>query len=48
MSILGAMSTRGMIATMTNEEATDTDIFLAYIWIMSCVCNFGLATCGDG
>jgi transposase len=31
MTILGAMSTRGMIATMTIEEATDTDIFLAYL-----------------
>jgi len=27
LTILGAMSTRGMIATMTIEEATDTDIF---------------------
>jgi transposase len=31
MTILGAMSTRGMVATMTIEEATDTDIFLAYL-----------------
>jgi len=31
MTILGAMSTRGMIATMTIEEATDTEIFLAYL-----------------
>ena len=31
LTILGAMSTRGMIATMTIEEATDTDIFLAYL-----------------
>jgi transposase len=31
MTILGAMSLRGMIATMTIEEATDTDIFLAYL-----------------
>jgi transposase len=30
-TILGAMSTRGMIATMTIEEATDADIFLAYL-----------------
>lgn len=30
-TILGAMSTRGMIATMTIEEALDTDIFLAYL-----------------
>jgi transposase len=31
LTILGAMSTRGMIATMTIEESTDTDIFLAYV-----------------
>jgi len=31
LTILGAMSTRGIIATMTIEEATDTDIFLAYL-----------------
>lgn len=31
LTILGAMSLRGMIATMTIEEATDTDIFLAYL-----------------
>jgi transposase len=31
LTILGAMSLRGMIATMTIEEATDTDIFLAYM-----------------
>jgi transposase len=31
MTILGAMSLSGMIATMTIEEATDADIFLAYI-----------------
>ena len=31
MTILGAISTRGMIATMTIEEATDTEIFLAYL-----------------
>ena len=31
LTILGAMSTRGMIATMTIEEATDTHIFLAYL-----------------
>jgi transposase len=28
---LGTMSPCGMIATMTIEEATDTDIFLAYL-----------------
>ena len=31
MTILGAMSLRGMIATMTIEEPTDADIFLAYL-----------------
>jgi transposase len=31
MTILGAMSLNGMIATMTIEEPTDTDILLAYI-----------------
>ena len=31
LTILGAMSTRGMIAAMTIEAATDTDIFLAYL-----------------
>jgi transposase len=30
-TILGAMSLGGMIATMTVEAATDTDIFLAYL-----------------
>ena len=29
--MLGAMSTWGMIATITIEEATDTEIFLAYL-----------------
>lgn len=31
LTILGAMSVRGMIATMTVEAATDTEIFLAYL-----------------
>ena len=31
MTILGAMSLDGMVATMTIEEPTDTDIFLAYV-----------------
>jgi transposase len=31
MTILGAMSLRGMVATMTIEEATDADIFLGYV-----------------
>ena len=30
------MSTRGMIATMTIEEPTDTDIFLAYVEQVLC------------
>lgn len=30
LTVLGAMSLRGMVATMTIEEATDADIFLAY------------------
>ena len=36
MTILGAMSLRGMVATMTIEEATDADIFLAYIEHVLC------------
>lgn len=31
LTVLGAMSLNGMIATMTIEEATDADIFLAYV-----------------
>lgn len=31
LTILGAMSLGGMVATMTIEAATDTDIFLAYL-----------------
>ena len=31
MTILGAMSLSGMVATMTIEEPTDTDIFLTYV-----------------
>jgi hypothetical protein len=31
MTILGAMSPNGMIATMTIEEPTDADIFQAYV-----------------
>jgi transposase len=31
LTILGALSTRGVVATMTIEEATDGDIFLAYL-----------------
>lgn len=36
MTILGAMSLSGMVATMTIEEATDADIFLAYIEQVLC------------
>ena len=36
MTILGAMSLRGMIATMTIEEATDADIFLAFVEQVLC------------
>jgi transposase len=36
MTILGAMSLCGMIATMTIEEPTDTDIFLAYVEHLLC------------
>jgi transposase len=36
MTILGAMSLRGMVATMTIEEATDADIFLAYVEQVLC------------
>ncbi len=31
LTVLGAMILRGMIATMTIEEPTDADIFLAYV-----------------
>jgi transposase len=36
LTVLGAMSLGGMIATMTIEEATDADIFLAYIEQVLC------------
>ena len=36
MTILGAMSLRGIIASMTIEEATDGDIFLAYVERILC------------
>ncbi len=36
MTILGAMSLGGIIASMTIEEATDGDIFLAYIEHILC------------
>ena len=31
LTLLGAMSTRGMIAAMTVESPTDGDVFLAYV-----------------
>jgi transposase len=36
MTILGAMSLRGIIASMTIEEAMDGDIFLAYVEHILC------------
>ena len=36
MTILGAMSLSGMVATMTIEEPTDSDIFLAYVEHLLC------------
>jgi transposase len=36
MTILGAMSLSGMVAIMTIEEPTDTDIFLAYVEHLLC------------
>jgi hypothetical protein len=36
LTILSAMSMRGMIATMTIEEPTDGDIFLAYVEHLLC------------
>jgi transposase len=36
LTILGALSLRGMIATMTIEEATDGDIFQAYLEHVLC------------
>jgi len=36
MTILGAMSLRGMVAIMTIKEATDADIFLAYVEHVLC------------
>jgi len=36
MTILGAMSLNGMVAAMTIEEATDGDIFLAFIQQVLC------------
>jgi transposase len=36
MTILGAMSLRGMVATMTVEAATDTEVFLAYVEHVLC------------
>jgi len=36
MTTLGAMSVRGIIAAMTIEEATDADIFLAFVQQVLC------------
>lgn len=36
LTILSAMSLRGLIATMTIEEPTDSDIFLAYVEQVLC------------
>src|SRR5450631_2727044 len=36
LTILGALSLRGLLATMTIEEATDGDIFLAYVEQVLC------------
>ena len=36
MTILGAMSLGGMVAAMTIEEATDADIFLAFVEQVLC------------
>lgn len=36
MTILGAMSMKGIIAAMTIEEATDADIFLAFVEQVLC------------
>jgi transposase len=36
LTLLGAMSTRGIVAAMTIEEATDADIFLAYVEPVRC------------
>ena len=36
LTILGALSLRGWVATMTIEEATDGDIFLAYVEQVLC------------
>jgi transposase len=36
MTILGAMRLSGMVAMMTIEEPTDTDIFLAYVEHLLC------------
>jgi transposase len=36
LTILSAISTRGILATMTIEEPTDSDIFLAYVQQVLC------------
>ncbi len=44
MTILGAMSLRGKIATMTIEEATDARDISAPMWSASCVRRYSRAT----
>lgn len=36
LTVLSALSTRGILATMTIEEPTDSDIFLAYVEHLLC------------
>ena len=36
MTILGAISLRGMVATMTIDSPTDGDVFLAYLEQLLC------------
>ena len=43
LAMLGAMSAHGMLAMMTVEAATDTDIFLAYLGrVRTKRCRFAL------
>ena len=48
MTILGAMSLRGMVAAMTIEEASDGDIFLAFIAQVLCPALKNRRRGGDG
>jgi hypothetical protein len=45
LTILGALSTRGVVATMTIEETTDGDIFLAYLLVVRLDRPFGRLQC---